>query len=141
MKSKHYIETIEDIKYCEEKGLTIYSDTWSPNFFRFVNGVWCMYSDKELKIYNHSFDISYDELYYKNDLKEEPTPEATEKDVGKLCWFWDNEERDGERSILKVVHSKENYPYLTEDCNSYVHCRRLSPSEVAEITGYKVEEK
>lgn len=68
-KIKHEIKTIDDIKYCEEHGLTIYSDTWEPDFFKFTNGVWCMYSDNELKIYHTSFDISYDELYYYEEKK------------------------------------------------------------------------
>lgn len=140
MKSKHYIETIEDIKYCEKNGLTIYSDTWEPDFFRFVDGVWCMYSDKELKIYNHSFDISYDELYYKDELKEEPMQEATESDVGKLCKFWDDDIRFVFRILYDVTEDIE-CPFEDEAGDEWKHCRRLSPAEVAEITGYKVEEK
>lgn len=69
-KKKHLVNTVDDIKYCEEHGLTIYSDTWEPDFFRFINGVWCMYSDNELKIYNNTFDIPYDELYYYEEEKK-----------------------------------------------------------------------
>ena len=142
MKKKHYIKIVEDIKYCEENGLTIFSEI-QERYYEFHNNVWCSYDENsgDIKIYNCEMFIDDLCLYYYEEESEEPMQEATEADVGKLCLFWDNEERDGERSILKVIHSKELYPYLTEDCNYYVHCRRLSPAEVAEITGYKVEEK
>lgn len=139
MKKKHYIKDISDIKYCEEKGLTIYSYTWEPDFFKFDNGVWCMYSDNELKSYNSSFDVSYDDLYYYEEEPEEQ--EATEKDVGKLCKFYDTEADEPRYSVLeKVFKEDSDFPFMDSCCDTWEHCRRLSPAEVAEITGYGVTE-
>lgn len=191
-KKKHYITTIADIKYCEENELTIYSDTWEPDFFKFANGVWCMYSGNELKIYNNTFEVSYDELYYYEEESEEKPKitdddlgkkvkfpdgsigelkfivpiddknfmygkdactfyksceiieeqtEATEKDVGKLCLFKSKTEIHYKVSILKKIVRYNGFNmYETEWGDRFGCCRRLSPVEVAEITGYKVEE-
>lgn len=136
---KKYLKTVEDVLALKDTDTKIYAEN-IIGYYQFVNGIWCAFDD------DGSWTIcpttcDEEDLYILEEESEEPMQEATEEDVGKLCLFWDNEERDGERSILKVIHSKELYPYLTEDCNSYVHCRRLSPAEVAEITGYRVEEK
>ena len=120
--------------------MTIYSDTWEPDFFKFDNGVWCMYSDNELKSYNSSFDVSYDELYYYEEESEKPMQEATEADVGKLCWFFDG---DTDKKVVGVLSAISTFGYhkICKYQNlSWKHCRRLSPAEVAEIIGYGVTE-
>lgn len=77
--------------------------------------------------------------------------EATEKDVGCLCEFWCDVIYSGRIiGILKRIDSKEFIEKNNLEVDgSYVetyhnthwqHCRRLTPAEVAEITGYKVEE-
>ena len=131
MKKKHYIKDISDIKYCEDNGLTIYSDTWEPDFFKFDNGVWCMYSDNELKFYNSSFDVSYDELYYYEEEPEEQQ-EVTEKDVGKLCWFWDEDEDDKQVSVLNEIRMG-SFPYYSINLGVYINCRPLTKEEIKEF--------
>lgn len=75
------------------------------------------------------------ELIEKLKQAKEPVKEATEEDIGKLCWFWDKE-CDKRMGILDHI---EDRLYYVGDW-FYDHCRRLTPAEVAEITGYKVEE-
>ena len=134
---KKYLKTVEDILALKNSDTKIYVER-GEGYYQFVDGILCKFDNYDSLIY---FNIELDFEGTNYILEEEPIQEATEEDIGKLCWFWDNEEGDGERSILKVIHTKEQCQYLIEDCNSYVHCRRLSPSEVAEITGYKVKEK
>ena len=129
MKKKCYIETVEDIKYCEENGLKIYSDTWEPDFFKFDNGVWCMYSDNELKFYNSSFDVSYDDLYYYKEESEEQQ-EATETDVGKLCWFYDREEIKVVGILREVLSMDDTVPFRSDYGITSMHCRPLTKEEI-----------
>lgn len=78
------------------------------------------------------------ELIEKLKQEREPVKEADENDIGKLCWFWDDENRVV--GILSHI-GKDSFPYKDgERFFGWKHCRRLTPAEVAEITGYKVEE-
>lgn len=65
--------------------------------------------------------------------------EASEKDVGKLCWFWDSYSIK-HIGILEEILDSDTRPYWRLYDGCYAKCRRLSPSEVAEITGYGVTE-
>lgn len=74
-KKQHYIKTIEDIKYCEENGIELYDDYQATVCFKFVDGVWCSYTNKNLNVYN--VKLALNSLYYEEE-SEEPQ-EATEK--------------------------------------------------------------
>ena len=66
---------------------------------------------------------------------------ATEKDVGKLCYFWDTGyESIPHLDILESYSANSDYPY--EALNKgveYQHARQLTPKEVEELTGYEVK--
>lgn len=79
------------------------------------------------------------ELIEKLKKEKEPVKEATEKDVGKLCWFWDNDEDNKGIGTLTEILTDNPYSFCYR-AGCFRHCRRLTPAEVAEITGYKVEE-
>ena len=132
------IKTIEDIKYCEENGLRIYSKM-NGYYFEFLNGIWSEYDENDSLIaYQVSLFVS-DNLYYYDYYEEQKQQEATEEDVGKLCRFWDNNE-SGIYTILKAVYcDRDTRSYETEEGLEFLHCCRLTASEVAELTGYKVE--
>lgn len=61
-------------------------------------------------------------------------------DIGKLCWFWDGDclKHIG---ILEEILDNDTRPYWSLNDGCYQKCHRLTPPEVAEITGYKVEEE
>lgn len=77
-------------------------------------------------------------------LEEEPVKDADadENDIGKLCKFWSHNPSQYMVGILcEVDEDGDDYRYCLEcsySCWSK-HCHPLSPAEVAEITGYKVE--
>lgn len=79
------------------------------------------------------------ELIEKLKQEKEPVKEVTKKDIGKLCCFWDFREDDKQIGVL-VELDTDACPYH-DGYTYYQHCRRLTPAEVAEITGYKVEEQ
>lgn len=64
-----------------------------------------------------------------------------EKDVGCLCYCWDEEDDKEELGILEDYDKSDDDKYHITGLGLFQHCRRLTPSEVAEMTGYKVEEK
>ena len=63
-----------------------------------------------------------------------PTQEATEADIGKLCYFWDDDEEFKGYAILTLKDVVGGKPYYIADGNTtYNHCRRLTKQEIEEI--------
>jgi len=124
MKKKHYIKDISDIKYCEEKGIELYDEYQATVCFRFVDGVWCSYTNKNLNVYN--VRLSLNSLYYEEESEEKQ--EATENDIGKLCWFWDDEEEC--KRVGKLLRITDDF-YCYEDGDKFwAYCRPLKKEEI-----------
>lgn len=129
---KKYLKTPEEILALKDTDTKIYIDGLST-YFQYVGGVLCRFPENYPVVFNCSVELNVlDPLYI---LIEEPVKEATEEDIGKLCWFWDKE-CDKRMGILD--HIEDGLYYVRNWF--YGHCRRLTPAEVAEISGYKVEE-
>lgn len=63
-----------------------------------------------------------------------PITEATEQDIGKLCYFWDEEEEYRGYGILTLKDIAGDKPYYIADYNTtYEHCRRLTKQEIEEL--------
>ena len=63
-----------------------------------------------------------------------PIQEATEADIGKLCYFWDDDEEFKGYAILTFKDIVGGKPYYIADGNTtYDHCRRLTKQEIEEI--------
>ena len=61
-----------------------------------------------------------------------PIQEATEADIGKLCYFWDDEFKGYGILTHKDVAGGKPY-YLADDNSTYDHCRRLTKNEIEEL--------
>jgi hypothetical protein len=137
---KKYLKTIEDIEALRNTNTKIYSslDESKPEtFYRFVNGVPCFFWDENNYSYNVFLQSNENARLYI--IVEEPVKDANENDIGKLCWFWDGDNGRKFFSTLLNIDTDNLYSFCCRD-GCYEHCRRLTPAEVAEITGYKVEE-
>ena len=63
-----------------------------------------------------------------------PMQEATEADIGKLCYFWDDDEEFKGYAILTLKNVVGGKPYYVADGNTtYEHCRRLTKQEIEEL--------
>ena len=68
-----------------------------------------------------------------------PIQEATEQDVGKLCYFWDydEEQENGTGSFGKLCiideHKVEGTKYQGQNIGWFPHCRRLTKQEIEEL--------
>ena len=64
-----------------------------------------------------------------------PVQEATEYDIGKLCYFWEG--KDFVIGVLKDIGDKESPDiYCMDDGRGglwYIHCRRLTKQEIEEL--------
>ena len=133
---KKYLTTPEQLLTLRNTDTKIYTDdSDEESYYQFVNGVLCrIYKDcKEINV-----EIGLGTGFLgKYILEEEPFKEADEKDIGKLCCFWDFDEDDKQIGVL-VELDTDSCPY-NDGYTYYQHCRPLTPTEVAEITGYKVE--
>lgn len=139
---RKYLTTPEEILALKGTGTKIYVENLC-NYYRFIDGCLCWFNGKGDFDLNATIHVGKD-FQKKYILVEEPVKEATEEDEGKLCWFWDDEEKEKNVGILLRIDTKSDteFRYIRESQLTTVwkHCRRLTPAEVAEITGYKVEE-
>jgi hypothetical protein len=134
---KKYLKTIEDIEAFRNTNTKIYSslDESKPEtFYRFVNGVLCFFWDENNYSYNAFLQSNENARPYI--IVEEPVKELTGKDRGMLCKFMkSNQKRIG---ILACFTNTKKPVAVGGEI--FDKCCRLTPAEVAEITGYKVEE-
>ena len=61
-----------------------------------------------------------------------PIQEATEADIGKLCYFWDDEFKGYGILTHKDIAGGKPY-YLADGNTTYDHCRRLTKQEIEEL--------
>lgn len=65
---------------------------------------------------------------------ERPIKKATEADIGKLCYFWDD---DGEYKGYAILTFKDvvggKHYYIADGNTAYEHCRRLTKKEIEEL--------
>lgn len=63
-----------------------------------------------------------------------PIQEATEADIGKLCYFWGDDEEFKGYAILTFKDVAWGKPYYIADGDTtYDHCRRLTKQEIEEL--------
>ena len=138
MTTKKYLTTPEEVLALKDTDAKIYIED-SLNYYRFIDGCLCWFNAKgdfDLNVTMH-FSGDFQAKYI---VVEEPVKEADKNDIGKLCRFWNDNPQDYVVSILCEVYERGDYPYGIDCCDCYYkYCRRLTPAEVAEITGYKVE--
>ena len=135
---KKYLTTIEDLLALKDTDTKIYCENITSSYCQFVGGVLCIVFADKTATFNAS--ITVDENYYI--LEEEPVKDANENDIGKLCWFWDDDFADKMYGILEDFGEDtqtKKISYYCKEARWYDHCHRLTTKEVAEITGYKVE--
>ena len=89
-------------------------------------------------VWEYSDKFSYRALFKINwhDKTEIPRPieEATEADLGKLCYFWDDDGEYKGYAILTLKDIAGGKPYYIADgTTTYDHCRRLTKQEIEEL--------
>jgi hypothetical protein len=113
--------------------------------------LWSILPDRVLKIHTSEEHIYYsegDETQYfdvsdlisinwhdKTEITR-PIQEATEADVGKICYFWDKEKSGcyayGEL-LPRGINSYIDFPYEARNGRAWKHCRRLTKQEIEEL--------
>lgn len=63
-----------------------------------------------------------------------PIQEATEADIGKLCYFWDKE-KSGCYAYGELLPASNyiDFPYEARNGRAWKHCRRLTKQEIEEL--------
>jgi hypothetical protein len=135
---KHYLRTVEDFLAYKDTDEKIYNScSRTVAYFQFVNGYFCRFDKNGEFLFNVGIAARPKDYFV---LEEEPEQEATEADINKLCKFWDADENAFRISILRSIEreSETEYSFKTISDDTWLHCRRLAPAEIAELTGYKV---
>ena len=109
--------------------------------------LWDILPNSISKIKKANYPDTLDTLYFQNGTQlssifninwydkteiTRPIQECTEADVGKLCYFWDEEFKGYGILTLKDVAGGKPY-YLADDNTTYDHCRRLTKTEIKEL--------
>lgn len=129
IKMRKYLKNIEDIEALRNTSTKIHVEGafW---YYMFVNGVLCTFSQEgELQCYNVTLATCEDAYI---EVEDEPS----EDDIGKLGWFWDNDENI---KFIDVVTCIDTCGYSSNVYGGWhKHFRLLTPEEVEKCTGYKV---
>jgi hypothetical protein len=126
---KKYLKTIEDVEALRNTDTKIYCESYN-GYFQFANGVLCSFKeDGSLASYNRA-------IYLEDDYYIEVEDEPSEDDIGKLGWFWDDDEDD--KIIDRLEDIDAGKVYGVDASSYYYHFRPLTPEEVEKYTGYKV---
>ena len=63
-----------------------------------------------------------------------PIQEATDADIGKLCYFWDGDEDSKQIGLLTGIKTENNiFKYVMAESVAFAHCRRLTKQEIEEL--------
>lgn len=64
-----------------------------------------------------------------------PVQEATEADIGKLCYFCDNSEDYSKQiGLLTEIKTENNiFKYVMSESICFAHCHRLTKQEIEEL--------
>jgi hypothetical protein len=118
MKKKHKIETIDDIKYCEEHGVTIYS-AHSAYYFEFEDDKWNSYDeDGKLCYYDCGLDFEDDLYYYEEQEQQEATENDDIKEHPIFKGYFINKKGDVFSKRKQLKPYKNNRGYLMVDLSS-----------------------
>ena len=133
---KKYLKTIEDVEALRNTDTKIYCESHG-GYYKFINGVLCyLHCDgKEFQYQTH--------LWLSQEPYIEVEDEPSEDWLGKLGWFWDDDDEIGtDLCIIDRLDEIDEGRFYAVDAGSYYeHFRPLTPEEVEEYTGYKVKEK
>lgn len=128
---RKYLKTIEDIEALGYTDTKIYREN-HKGYFKFVNGVLCLFCETSDVFYNATIDFNQVNSQLYIEVEDEPSDDY----IGKLGWFWDDDEVSRVMDRLEYVED-EAFKGLDYD-EWYKHFRPLTPEEVEKYTGYKV---
>lgn len=130
MAIKKYLTTPEEVLALKDTDTKIYTDGYK-GYHQFVQGTLIHFICNGSFTMFSGFDIG-EGFIGKYILVEEPISNATEKDIGKLCWFFDEDEDSGNYGVLKYIRDGK---FHINDLLSYDNCKRLTFEELVELTG------
>ena len=104
----------------------------------------CINKIKKNKAYNTYSSEHIDDFYETAMLKinwhdkteiKRPMPEATEADVGKICYFWDDDVKYPKQiGLLSEIKTNNSiFKYVLGDSVCFAHCRRLTKQEIEKL--------
>lgn len=84
-----------------------------------------------IELYSYLFKINWHD---KTEITR-PVQEVTEADVGKICYFWDDDVKYPKQiGLLSEIKTNNSiFKYVLADSVCFAHCRRLTKQEVKEL--------
>lgn len=126
---KVYLETKEDIFDALAEGREIRREGYLYKLYLSNGYLMREWNSGDLDI-NAEVVLDKDSEYYYEEENDVDTG-----DIGKLCWFSDNEDFSGKRvGIFKGFVRASKFPYETESGGLYKYCKRLTEEELEELS-------
>ena len=112
--------------------------------------LWDIMPNSINKIKKANYPDNFDTLYFQNGIQlssifninwhdkteiTRPIQEATEADIGKLCYFWDdNEDYSKQIGLLTEIKAENSiFKYVMSESICFAHCRRLTKQEAEKL--------
>lgn len=131
---KKYLKTIEDIESLRNTDTKIYRDN-GRGYFKFVNGVPCLFCDTSDVFYNVTIDFNEVE----SKLYIEVPDKLDNSLVGKIGWVSDESKDKKTRCGVLVEYLEgDPHPYKIQGGLSWKYFTPITPEEVEKYTCYKV---
>lgn len=131
---KKYLKTSEDVEALRNTNTKIYEGCHTNIYWKFVNGVLCkFYTNMDGFTYNTSFTVGNKSNFY-IEVEDEPSEEW----IGKIGFFWNDDDDVKGVDVLRSISSGKRYFERQTTCEWFNHFRPLTPEEVEKYTGYKV---
>ena len=129
---KKYLKTVEDLLALKDTDTKIYREPDEEYYYhQFVDGTLCRFdSDGDVKF---NIAITSIDKYYILEEEYEEQQEATVKDVGKLCWCWDDDDEASNKMISVLKSIDMHREFYANNIGYYIHCRPLTKEEIKEF--------
>lgn len=130
---KKYLKSVEEIEALRNTDTKIYRDN-GRGYFKFVNGLPCLFCDTSDVFYNATIDFNEVESKLYIEVADKPD----ESWIGKLGWVSDESKDKKTRCGVLVEYLEEHqHPYKIQGGLSWTYFTPLTPEEIEKYTGYK----
>ena len=91
----------------------------------------CIDFGEGIKIYSYLFKIDWHD---KTEITR-PVQEATEQDIGKICYFWDDSEDYSKQIglLTEIKTANSIFKYVMSESICFAHCCRLTKQEIEKL--------
>ena len=106
---RKYLENIKDIEALKDTDTIIHYGSDEEYILKFVNGVLCsFYKENTDRLHEYNFSLNFE-------IQTPYIDEPSKDDIGKLGFFWNDDEDDSILDVLWENKRNSEYPFEGEN--------------------------